>query len=326
MINFAVVIGLERHIESLLLHNDCVIVPELGGFVAHHVDARYCEEEHLFLPPARTLGFNPQLTMNDSLLVQSYAETYDISYPEALGRVEHDVETLRHTLDEEGHYELDGVGTLYKNQEGKLMFAPCESGTLTPSLYALDSFEMKPLEQAGEETNTATQSTTAYAADDEKTGQRKVSVSLKALRHAAVAACVLVFCLFAITPMGVQQPTHDYSVKSSMFSCLYDSQPREANPQPVKLTTSRPDTPQATPEKAASWTIVLCTHVPMSGAKAFREALTEQGYDGVRILTHEGSVKVVYGTYSSEVQARAALRSMKPDKYFNTAWVLHTDE
>ena len=28
---------IERHIESLLLHNDCVIVPDLGGFVAHHV-------------------------------------------------------------------------------------------------------------------------------------------------------------------------------------------------------------------------------------------------------------------------------------------------
>ncbi|MQO83477.1 SPOR domain-containing protein, partial [Prevotella copri] len=32
---------LERHIEILLLSNDCVIVPGFGGFMAHHVDARY---------------------------------------------------------------------------------------------------------------------------------------------------------------------------------------------------------------------------------------------------------------------------------------------
>ena len=131
---------IERHIESLLLHNDCVIVPDLGGFVAHHVDARYSEEECLFLPPTRMLGFNPQLTMNDSLLVQSYADTYDLSYPEALGRVEQEVAALRSALDEEGHCDLEGLGTLYKNQEGKLSFAPCEAGILTPSLYALDSF------------------------------------------------------------------------------------------------------------------------------------------------------------------------------------------
>lgn len=63
---------LDRHIEILLLENDCVIVPGLGGFVAHHAEASYDENDALFLPPYRTLGFNPVLQMNDSLLVQSY--------------------------------------------------------------------------------------------------------------------------------------------------------------------------------------------------------------------------------------------------------------
>ena len=118
-----------------MLRNDCVIVPDLGGFVAHHVDARYSEEECLFLPPTRMLGFNPQLTMNDSLLVQSYADTYDLSYPEALGRVEQEVTALRSALDEEGHCDLEGLGTLYKNQEGKLSFAPCEAGILLSLIH-----------------------------------------------------------------------------------------------------------------------------------------------------------------------------------------------
>ncbi len=48
---FAHVIELERHIEILLLSNDCVIVPDFGGFMAHHVDAYYDEEETIFLPP-----------------------------------------------------------------------------------------------------------------------------------------------------------------------------------------------------------------------------------------------------------------------------------
>ena len=38
-------IELERHIEILLLSNDCVIVPNFGGFMAHHVDARYDDED-----------------------------------------------------------------------------------------------------------------------------------------------------------------------------------------------------------------------------------------------------------------------------------------
>ena len=70
-------IRLARHIEILLLGNDCVIVPNLGGFVVHHVCACYDEGDGLFLPPQRTLGFNPVLKMNDSLLAQSYVEAYD---------------------------------------------------------------------------------------------------------------------------------------------------------------------------------------------------------------------------------------------------------
>ena len=34
-------IELARHIEILLLENDCVIVPELGGFIAHYQPAYY---------------------------------------------------------------------------------------------------------------------------------------------------------------------------------------------------------------------------------------------------------------------------------------------
>ena len=148
--NFALVIELERHIEILLLSNDCVIVPELGGFMTHHIEAHYDEDDQLFLPPLRTLGFNPQLKMNDSLLVQSYVEAYDISYPEALRRVEHEVESLKEQLSNEGTYELHDIGTLSINPEGHYVFTPCEAGILTPELYGLSTVDIKPLSLAHE--------------------------------------------------------------------------------------------------------------------------------------------------------------------------------
>ena len=141
--NFAHVIELERHIEILLLSHDCVIVPNLGGFMTHHIDAHYDEEEQLFLPPLRTLGFNPQLKINDSLLVQSYIEAYDISYPEALQRIDDEVNELRQHLENEGSYELNDIGVISLNDDGNYVFTPCEAGILTPSLYGLSSFEIE---------------------------------------------------------------------------------------------------------------------------------------------------------------------------------------
>lgn len=149
--NFAPVIELERHIEILLLDNDCVIVPGLGGFMAHHVEARYEEDEQAFLPPLRTLGFNPQLKINDSLLAQSYIEAYDISYPEALQRIEDEVNELTQILQNEGRYELNNIGIIELNEDGNYVFTPCEAGILTPSLYGLNSFEMKLIKTVSSE-------------------------------------------------------------------------------------------------------------------------------------------------------------------------------
>lgn len=138
-------IELDRHIEILLLGNDCVIVPGLGGFMTHSVNAYYDKNENLFLPPMRTLGFNAQLTINDSLLAQSYVEAYDISFPEAIRRIESEVTELKERIATDGMYELTDIGTLSVNADGKYEFKPCEAGILTPSLYGLSSFEMKKI-------------------------------------------------------------------------------------------------------------------------------------------------------------------------------------
>ena len=130
-------IDLERHIEILLLSNDCVIVPNLGGFVAHHVEAKYDSDDGLFLPPLRTIGFNPKLSINDSLLAQSYVDAYDISYPEAVTRLEDDVNQLKTQIENDGHYEINGIGVLSINQDGNYEFEPFEAGILTPTLYGL---------------------------------------------------------------------------------------------------------------------------------------------------------------------------------------------
>ena len=87
-------IELAQHIETLLLENDCVIVPGFGGFVAHYSPATRVKEENIFLPPTRTIGFNPQLKLNDGVLVQSYMSAYDTSFADASRIVEKEVTNL----------------------------------------------------------------------------------------------------------------------------------------------------------------------------------------------------------------------------------------
>ena len=111
-------IELSRHIEALLLRHDCVIVPGLGGFVTQYVPAHCDDEGGLFLPPKRIVGFNPDLTLNDGLLVQSFMKTYDASYPEAQRMIENAVADLKARTQKDGDAELKGIGTLTLNLYG----------------------------------------------------------------------------------------------------------------------------------------------------------------------------------------------------------------
>lgn len=138
---------LARHIEIMLLDNDCVIIPGFGGFIAHQVSARYVPEEQLFLPPYRTIGFSPSMRLNDGLLVQSYMTAYDASFPEAVRLLESKVSMLENSLHQDGSVELHGIGILRENIKGEYTFEPNESGVLSPTLYGMSSFSMPTLEQ-----------------------------------------------------------------------------------------------------------------------------------------------------------------------------------
>ena len=138
-------IELAQHIEVLLLENDCVIVPGFGGFIAHYAPAMRVAEENLFLPPTRTIGFNPQLTLNDGVLVQSYMAVYDTNFSDATKMVEKEVAELISALHEDGKTDLPNIGEIRYTIHNTYEFVPYDNKITTPYLYGLDSFEMKEL-------------------------------------------------------------------------------------------------------------------------------------------------------------------------------------
>ena len=255
--NFALVIELDRHIEILLLSNDCVIVPGLGGFMAHHEEARYDEEDHTFLPPLRTLGFNPQLTMNDSLLVQSYVEAYDMSYPEALRRIEDEVDELKQHLESEGSYELNDIGTLSVNEDGNYVFSPCEAGILTPELYGLSTFEMAPLgtmaktleapkalnisETPENLENPEIPEATADT-DEEEYEERAIVIKMSWVRNAvAVAAAVLAFFLMT-TP--VTNSESNLTIGNLNSPVIAGMMPKDSNMEKIDISKIEAQAPK----------------------------------------------------------------------------------
>lgn len=335
-------IELERHIEILLLENDCVIVPDLGGFMAHHREARYDAEDHLFLPPQRTLGFNPQLKLNDSLLAQSYVEAYDISYPEAVRRIEAEVSELWQHLRNEGCYDLNDIGRLTFNDEGHLSFEPCEAGILTPELYGLSTLEVMPLARYAVKTKTTADAKLADTSEsDDDTGRKEaLTIPLSWVRNTvAVAAAILAFFILT-TPVSNNSLSGVSMSQVNLPLMIKDTNtkvaPTQFDRQAIRKTITKKDTATAdtvavpviktitlipTPAPAPTpYCIVLASQVSERNANEFISQLKEKGIDA-RINMHNNVRRVVCGNYSTEAEAYQAMHDIHRQNGLSEAWV-----
>jgi len=139
-----------HHIAHLLLENDCVIVPQLGGFVAHYVSSRYNEAEQLYMPPKREIAFNSQLKLNDGLLAQSYMAAYGMNFPEATKEIIHQVKQMNKQLQQEGVVDLPNIGELRFTMKQEYLFVPYTEVLTSPHLYGLSSFQLDTLKEIEE--------------------------------------------------------------------------------------------------------------------------------------------------------------------------------
>ncbi len=354
---------LERHIEDLLMRHDCVILPGFGGFVTHHVGARIDASDGVMLPPSTTVGFNPQLTLNDSLLVQSYVEAYDYSFPEALHIVEEEIRQLQDTLHQYGRYELRSVGELSINKDGNYEFEPAAPGILMPDLYGLPAIELTDTEsfitslEAKENSRLRQQ----YRDDD---GEKVIRISTRTLRK--VAAVFIVVLLLAsipflsrnagtrdllsridlspivnLMPKATVSHNEDLRVASAKPMISVTKKAEAAKPSAKTETETQADTAKAVmPTEAGApagetavkeeprdvFTVVLAARVSERNAVDYVGRLHASGIKSARVCGQGKSRKVVCGSYATEEEAQQAKRELAAKADVKDAWVMKAKE
>lgn len=325
-------IELSKHIEILLLKHNCVIVPQLGGFIAQDVPARYVPEENLFLPPHRTVGFNPQLTLNDGLLVQSYMQAYDTNYPETLKLIEQAVSSLNTELQQKGEYELNGIGKLSLNIDGVYNFTPNEAGILSPDLYGLDAVSLKLGNNETEESHHIKNEENREAQTHRNTKNYTFSINRELVNYVAAAVVAIFFYFVWATPIA-----DNANITPQQASLLFphtiqhvqksipEFVPVEKDSIVATTPTANKSENQTVETEPQDYAIVLVSCVPMKNAEAFVEELKAKGLENVSILTKRNMIRVVYGAYVSEAEAYTDLVKLrKQDSTFKDAWILHT--
>lgn len=353
-------IRIPQHIEQLLLHYDCVIVPGLGAFVAHNCSAQYVESEDLFLPPYRSVSFNPRLTDNDGLLTHHIAERNQVTYEAAQKMVKEEVAAIRHKIQEDGKFSFPGIGTLCSSESKFYDFKPIPCGIDAPGLYGLDSYYVSPLAKKKREL-----SKIGFRKHDSDT--LSFSIHMDFIRYAAAVAVAAVFYFICIAPLNtaIQQERSEASMLRFLWASIMPNTeqvveaetvipgtgaittkeeaskitPQEAAFAPQAVPTDAQAKPSTLPEKTKPteesplikqtaalqnkpYTIVVSSAIPETRANKMTAEWREAGLRDTEVLVRKNMVRVIYGHYTSEAEALQVLREYRnSNALFADAWI-----
>lgn len=198
--------------RKLLYEHDCVVLPDLGGFLAYFSHAFYSEQNSLFHAPQKRVAFNEALKLDDGLLTHYLTINEQITRDEAQKRVRLFVDTIKNTIKENGTFALEGIGTLEMNEEGKLQFEPTPETNFYAEGFGLKSLQVTTLKTAVkvDSSESATDWTAADRAAEE------LPLELPRRRRSRVAVYVGGILLIGSALVGGLMQVPSESLKSSL--------------------------------------------------------------------------------------------------------------
>ena len=137
--------NLSVYLSELLKTSDCVIIPDLGGFIANYPISGYDERTDQFTPPSKEIIFSGKLKRNDGLLVNYISDRDGIGYLEARKIVAEFVAESIFKLESGDRIIFDQIGTLRFDQNEHLIFDPEKSKIIRTDAFGLDSFHFPRL-------------------------------------------------------------------------------------------------------------------------------------------------------------------------------------
>ena len=135
---------LEFYIIDLLFRHDCVIVPELGAFVAQSYPAELEPSTRMFRPGRKQLAFNSGMRRSDGLLIDYVSRTNTWSYERATQELKKAVRQWRNELAQGKKIRLEYIGQLY-TEDGNIQFLPSLESNYQLDSYGMGMFYVHPI-------------------------------------------------------------------------------------------------------------------------------------------------------------------------------------
>ena len=349
------------HIERVLLVNDCVIVPDFGGFVLRRRPALFTAEKNAFSPAHNEMAFNPSLNHDDGLLTESYMQMYGMDFSEAQQTLRQDLDEWTRILDDHGTVSCGRLGSFRRNEDGTLIFDP-ETAYYTIDVYGLTSFYMAPV--AAERSHGKAVDIPPVSPQDCRSKQavrteavRKASLPLRMMGRIAGIAAAAIVLFFLITPPVKEVNRNFYTagfappeILTSTFSAGEGEEEKEkASPvqditeanKPIAAMSSHPEasieatagavqkTTQASAEIAIeiedvvnrSYYVIIASFDSRSRARKFVSEVDPAECRQIGMVRSGQRIRVYAAKYDNRAEAEAYVTQLRKTEKFKTSWL-----
>lgn len=135
---------ISTYIADLLYDNEIVIIPNLGGFMTSYKSSGIDYVQGLISPPSKHIVFNPNLVVNDGLLLNYIRDCEHSSQTEARNLLDEYVVCIKDALAAREIVVFPDVGRLYLDYEHNMQFLP-DSINYNTEVYALPTVQYYPI-------------------------------------------------------------------------------------------------------------------------------------------------------------------------------------
>lgn len=303
-------IQIDVYISDLLYSYDCVIVPDLGGFVANYAPAQIQAVQHKFNPPSKKVSFNKNLKNNDGLLTNHIAERRSISYEDASALIRSFVNRSIAGLKQGDKIHIEKVGTLYLDPEKNIQFKAEESNDYLLDSFGLASFRALPIQLEGLEERI------------EKGVKEKLpSIKQEKKRRYWPAAAALALLIASTVALNTQFKWIDHG--QLQYSFLSFSDKARPHYKFKKVTVSQFD-PNSDDKNTLSFDRGIVPFITSTGEKTAlyvdnREAERTNLEDNTTVVDHAHSQQLVFhvmgGCFSEYANATSLVNSLQEKGY-----------
>ncbi len=322
-----------KYISELLYRYECVILPGFGAFLTRRQPAIIQEATHSFFPPKKLISFNRQLQNNDGLLGNYVASAENISYTDAVAKIQRYVLTLNEKMAQGQRIELENIGAFFTSVEDTLQFEPLQEVNYLTEAFGLTTFvspvikrEVTIKREEYKEEVEAIEETAPLAFTPEKRRERPY------LQYAATAAIVLgiggFFGLKQISDNTISYNNREWKeANAEIENRIQEATFEITSPLPaINLNLIKEESTSTAIEESETisgkYHIVAGAFRIASNADKRVKKLKAQGFDARHIGVNKyGLHQVVYQSYADRLQALQALRKIKKEQS-PRAWLL----